>query len=440
MTRETQIRNKYTEAMIKKLPKKNQKYYVLDSEVIGLRIYVQITGEKSFYLQRYLKEFKYSKKTKIGDWPEMSIAASRKLAALIKADNVQGKDPIVAAAERAAEKTLGDVCVEYISKKHDPKTKDQSKKKAEKSSIDAWLMGNSQDPKIIDTWKKHKEDLSINSKQLSKINAETVLEYHAAISTKNTYVANRMVGVIGKLFNYAKVKGYYSSDNPASKLKKNLNKEIKDHHDYYSTANMNKLIAAALKLSKQHDKRTGCYAILASLFCGGRPQSEVFNLTVDQIDLKNMVIHYKKTKTGQWTRPITPRMVEHLKLIIKHRSDADPVLYFPKEDLRHKYLFPNSNYGLIRRSKRGLKPCKLLHVKDVRKLFAEIKKVAGVEDRDLKSLRHTFAVFCVSQGISLRVIQKYLGHKSIQTTEIYAAVTDDFIQQESEKIAAGYVA
>ena len=57
--RETQVRIKYTEAMIKKLPKKNQKYYVLDSEVIGLRIYVQITGEKSFYLQRYLKEFSF---------------------------------------------------------------------------------------------------------------------------------------------------------------------------------------------------------------------------------------------------------------------------------------------------------------------------------------------------------------------------------------------
>ena len=76
---ETQSRQKYTEAMIKRLPKKNQKYYVLDSEVIGLRIYVQISGEKSFYLQRYLKEFKYSKKTKIGDFPEMSIKAARKL-------------------------------------------------------------------------------------------------------------------------------------------------------------------------------------------------------------------------------------------------------------------------------------------------------------------------------------------------------------------------
>ena len=50
MLNETQVRRKYTEAMIKKLPKKNQKYYVLDSEVIGLRVYVQITGEKSFYL------------------------------------------------------------------------------------------------------------------------------------------------------------------------------------------------------------------------------------------------------------------------------------------------------------------------------------------------------------------------------------------------------
>jgi hypothetical protein len=54
---EIQERKKYTEATIKKLPKKNQKYDMLDSEVIGLRIYVQTTGEKSFYLQMYIKEF-----------------------------------------------------------------------------------------------------------------------------------------------------------------------------------------------------------------------------------------------------------------------------------------------------------------------------------------------------------------------------------------------
>ena len=109
MSKEIQERKKYTDAMIRKLGPKNQKYYVLDSEVIGLRIYVQISGDKSFYLQRYVKQFKYSKKTKIGDYPEMSIAAARKLAAQIKADNVKGIDPIIAAAERAKEKTFGEV-------------------------------------------------------------------------------------------------------------------------------------------------------------------------------------------------------------------------------------------------------------------------------------------------------------------------------------------
>jgi integrase len=133
-------------------------------------------------------------------------------------------------------------------------------------------------------------------------------------------------------------------------------------------------------------------------------------------------------------------MVKHLELITKARSEGDPVMYYPKEDLRNKYLFPNCRYGETRRGKRGLRPCKLLHIKEVRKIWKQIKIAAGVEDRDLKSLRHTFAVFCVGQGISLRVLQKYLGHKRIETTMIYAAASDDFVSTESDKVAAGYAA
>ena len=52
----------------------------------------------------------------MGDFPEINIAAARKLADLIKADNAQGKDPI-AAAEKLEEKTLDDVVQEYLIKK-----------------------------------------------------------------------------------------------------------------------------------------------------------------------------------------------------------------------------------------------------------------------------------------------------------------------------------
>ena len=436
---EIQSRQKYTEAMIKRLPKKNQKYYALDSEVIGLRIYVQISGEKSFYLQRYLKEFKYSKKTKIGDFPEMSIKAARKLAAEIKSDNVQGKDPIVAAAARAKEKTFEIVLNEYVEKRLKNRT-DKNKLKNEQSNIDCWLLGNTNDVEILKLWKLHREDLNIKSKRMSSITKEDIIDYHKAVTIKTSYHANQMVKFIRKLFNYAKGRRYFTGDNPASMFKGNYNAEIKDHSDYYGSADMHKIILAALKLSKKHEKRVACYGILASLLCGGRPQSEIFNLTVDQIDIKNKCIHYKKSKVGQWTRPINPRMVAHLELIMKARSDADPVLYYPTGDLRNKYLFPNCRYGELRRGKRGLRPCKLLHINEVRKTWKLIKDAAGVNDRDLKSLRHTFAVFCVSSGVSLRVLQKYMGHKRIETTMIYAAATDDFVDAESDKLAKGYAA
>ena len=436
---ETQSRQKYTEAMIKRLPKKNQKYYVLDSEVIGLRIYVQISGEKSFYLQRYLKEFKYSKKTKIGDFPEMSIKAARKLAAEIKSDNVQGKDPIVAAAARAKEKTFGIVLNEYVEKRLKNRT-DKNKLKNEQSNIDCWLLGNTNDVDILKVWKLHREDINIKSKRMSSITKEDIIDYHKAVTIKTSYHANQMVKFIRKLFNYAKGRRYFTGDNPASMFKGNYNAEIKDHSDYYGSADMHKIILAALKLSKKHEKRVACYGILASLLCGGRPQSEIFNLTVDQIDIKNKCIHYRKSKVGQWTRPINPRMVAHLELIMKARSDADPVLYYPTGDLRNKYLFPNCRYGELRRGKRGLRPCKLLHINEVRKTWKLIKDAAGVSNRDLKSLRHTFAVFCVSSGVSLRVLQKYMGHKRIETTMIYAAATDDFVDAESDKLAKGYAA
>ena len=96
-------------------------------------------------------------------------------------------------------------------------------------------MGVSKDPEIIAVWKKYREDLNITFMQLSKINSENVLEFHAVVSLKAVYIANRMVGVIGKLFNYAIVKGYYSGDNPAAKLKKKLNKEIQENLLIYMT-------------------------------------------------------------------------------------------------------------------------------------------------------------------------------------------------------------
>ena len=49
-----------------------------------------------------------------------------------------------------------------------------------------------------------------------------------------------------------------------------------------------------------------------------------------------------------------------------------------------------------------------------------------------KGLRHAFAIACLDKGLPLNMVQKWLGHSSIETTAIYA----NAVGQEERKLAA----
>ena len=52
-------------------------------------------------------------------------------------------------------------------------------------------------------------------------------------------------------------------------------------------------------------------------------------------------------------------------------------------------------------------------------------------------MRHTFATDLLSQGVDLRTIQEFLGHKSIAATQIYAHVTSKKLREIHEKFHSG---
>jgi len=438
LQQEKRKRVEYTEASVRSLPRKNRRYYELDSET-GLRIYVDTNGHTTFHLQRYVAKHG-NLRSKLGTFPSMSLNAARKLAKEYKALSVLGKDPkLVQEKKQEDSKLFGQIVADFIEKRLTDRSKNT---RTRIRFMQGWFLAETRDAEFTKFWTANKNKLDIKSKKISEIDEDYLLEYFNCAKQRGKYGCNRLMGTIRMLINWEIRRKKYSGPNPVKIIKGDeflWTEEEKDHLDFYSTADMKKIIAAAEKLAKVKNNRVATYGILAALYCGGRPQSEVFNLTWDQIIWDRKAVHYTKTKTGGGNRPITDTMLAHLAKIKKERINGTASrFYYPPADPRHNYIFPNWMYGANKMTSRGVRKCKLKHIYEVKLMWKKIKKEAGVKSRDLKSLRHTFATYCVTVGIPLRTIQKYLMHKSIKTTEVYAAVSEDAIILGNEKLTAGF--
>jgi integrase len=65
---------------------------------------------------------------------------------------------------------------------------------------------------------------------------------------------------------------------------------------------------------------------------------------------------------------------------------------------------------------------------------AQIKLPAGLRDLRLHDLRHSYASFLVSEGLSLSTIGALLGHTQPATTHRYSHLHDDPLRKATERI------
>jgi site-specific recombinase XerD len=145
---------------------------------------------------------------------------------------------------------------------------------------------------------------------------------------------------------------------------------------------------------------------LTLIYACGLRLSEGIHLKVEDIDSDRMLVAVRNGKGGKDRYvPLPEPTLAHLR--------AYWLLHRPRT-----WLFP---------AKKGEHP---LDSSSLQKTFKAVVRQSGIgKNASVHSLRHSYATYLLENGVSLRVIQEILGHKSPHTTAIYTHLTRKTVDQ-----------
>lgn len=150
-------------------------------------------------------------------------------------------------------------------------------------------------------------------------------------------------------------------------------------------------------------------AFLSTVYACGLRLQEALHLEVSDIDSARMMIHVHRGKGAKDRFVPLPRAT--LKILRTHwRSHRNPRLVFPA-------------YGRDSRSAGGATTP--MAKSSVQGAFRAAKHQAGITKRavSVHTLRHAYATHLLEAGVNLRVIQKHMGHASLESTMVYLHLT-----------------
>jgi integrase/recombinase XerD len=157
-------------------------------------------------------------------------------------------------------------------------------------------------------------------------------------------------------------------------------------------------------------------AILETFFSTGMRISELTALNREQVKFKNADDEFELSISGKGEKRRTvyfsSRTLYWLKKYLDTRSDDSKPLFI--------------NHRKVRDSR--------LTISAIEKNIKKYAIDAGLPINTTPHvMRHSFATDLLSQGVDLRILQEFLGHRSIMATQIYAHVTSKQLKDIHKK-------
>lgn len=217
------------------------------------------------------------------------------------------------------------------------------------------------------------------------------------------YQANRVLGVMSKMFNLAEIWGLRpDGSNPCRHIAKYPERK----RERFLSRDELRTLAEVLEQAEidGSESKASITAIRLLVLTGCR-LGEIQRLRWDYMDGSYIVL--PDSKTGPRRIPLTPS-IRHVLAGID-REKGNPFVIQGK--------LPGS------------------HLTDLQHPWRRIRGRAGLNDVRIHDLRHTYASHAIAAGMSLQLVGKLLGHTQVQTTARYAHLADDHVKEAAEQLS-----
>lgn len=358
----------FTEAKVRRIecPPGKTRIYVYDDDVGALALQVMSTGRRSFYF--YRKANGLPVKKQIGTLDKMTVAQARQRVTELNSLYNKGIDAVAEERKRREAGTLGDLWNAYKAKKLDVK----ATAKTIRSEVSLYNT-------TLEPWA---------GRHLHAIDHDACADLHATIGEeRGERTANRALKMLSRLY------AWHGTPAPFNTRRIDWFKE-RSRERILEEGELRRLMAAIE--AEGGDVRD---ALLLGIFTGAR-RDNVASMRWDELDLESNVwtVPGEKSKNrDDMLIPLTPAALE----IIKARHALSKVT---------PYVFPRPG-----------DPDRHIPGYDVWKRFAAIRQAAKVSDVYVHDLRHLLgSTMSDATGSNLQIVGKALGHKSTESTKVYA--------------------
>ncbi len=268
-----------------------------------------------------------------------------------------------------------------------------------------------------------------NKTQLTDITIEVIKDYYyqelrqrknhmsGAGALSNTHL-NKYLQALKKFTEYLRQTGRL----PIAALKLSLEKVSQEKLNVLTEEEIKQLYKATeiTEQKKKHNRSAELYeaiqqrdrAMLSIFYGCGLRRNEGYHLNVNDINISSAILHVIKGK-GYKERlvPISTKSIEH---ITAYLYEGRNVLL--KENKQEAFFISSNNGKRLGGQLMLVKLHQLIRLTGNAEL---IEKEAG-----LHTLRHSIATHLLANGMSLEKIKDFLGHSSLESTQIYTHLVE----------------